>query len=101
MTTEKRKAEELYSSDAKRGGGMVGAESQDLRPTTYVLPTWIDSKEPVSLGIPEVERRLVKNILLSQDPLEELAIEANNANNREWTAVFYIDDASYKDQGAK
>ena len=82
MPTEKRKADEVWSGDAKRGGGMLGSGSQDLRPTSYVLPTWIDRKAPVNLGIPEVEKRLSKNILLSEDPLEEVAVEAHNSNNR-------------------
>lgn len=84
MPSEKRKADEVWSGDAKRGGGMVGAGSQEVRSTSYVLPTWIDSKAPVNLGIPEVEKRLAKNILLSEDPLEEVAVEAQNSNNRKW-----------------
>lgn len=58
---------------------MAGQKSEERRNVTYVLPTWIDSKQPVNLGIPTVEPKVVKTIVINDEPLEEAALEAFNS----------------------
>ena len=44
----------------------------------YVLPIWIDTKQPVNLGVPSVEDKLVKSIMINADKNEEAMMEAIN-----------------------
>jgi protein HIRA/HIR1 len=43
-----------------------------------VLPTWIDSKQPVNLGIPSVEDKCIKSMMINEETKEEVIMEAIN-----------------------
>lgn len=90
MTGEKRKpSEDFFNSGVKRQvpNGIRSDEvifsqliykEKSLRNVNYVMPIWIDTKQPVNLGVPSIEDKLVKTIIINVENNEEAIMEATN-----------------------
>lgn len=81
ITGEKRKpSEDVLSFGAKRQvtNGIKSEEVSSSRNVNYVLPIWIDTKQPVNLGVPSVQDKLVKTVIINAENHEEVILEAIN-----------------------
>jgi protein HIRA/HIR1 len=80
MTGEKRKQSEdaLFSAVKRQVPNGSRLEDEKGRSVTYLLPTWIDTKQPVNLGLPSVEDKCVKSIIINKENNDEAIMEAIN-----------------------
>ncbi len=81
MSGEKRKLpEDILFSAVKRHvpTGSRLDDEKSIRSVTYVLPTWIDTKQPVNLGVPSIEDKCLKTVVVNKENNDEAIMEATN-----------------------